>query len=249
MIHWRAAGASDTGLIRRRNEDAFHIDLDTGLFLVADGMGGHAAGQEASRLAVEHCARHLRDGSLDVPDVAASLSAAFAGARDGLLRRIEEEPRTLGMGTTLVATLLRREGSAVVANLGDSRAYVYRDGVLDRITHDHSWVQREVDAGRLEADLAESHPQAHIITRVLSADSSPDPDLFSLSLQPGDRLLLASDGLTRMVGEREIAEVLGSSHEPERIAKELIRRANEQGGIDNITVVVIAIEAGRGNNG
>jgi PPM family protein phosphatase len=244
VIRWQAAGATDIGLTRRRNEDAFRLDPEAGLFLVADGMGGHAAGEEASRLAVDHCASHLLRETGRGTDMAAALSAAFPGAREALLRRIDEDPRTVGMGTTLVVALVSREGEAVVANLGDSRAYLHRDGRLERITHDHSWVQREIDAGRLDAAVAESHPMAHVLTRVLSADSPPEPDLFPLRLRAGDRLLLASDGLTRMVPEPQIGEVMAGGGPPAEIATELVRLGNEHGGIDNITAVVVTIEEG-----
>ena len=243
-INWRAVGATNVGRRRRGNEDSYHADPARGIFLVADGMGGHAAGEVASELATTTVAQALakaRDDGEGGDGLLKILQAASHAAHDAIVHCCADDRRYNGMGTTLTACLVDDDGSLWVGHIGDSRLYRLREGSLERITHDHTWVQREVDAGRLSDEEARRHPLSHILTRVLSEDSDPEMDLLSDGLVPGDILLLATDGLYNMVDDENIARLLaGDTDLPDR-ANALIRAANRAGGADNITVLLVEV--------
>lgn len=247
-IAWRAAGATDVGRVREGNEDSLFVDPGRGIFAVADGMGGHAAGEIASSIAATTLGEVLTsaiDEGHRGETIFARLKLAFLEARAKIEQHGRNEPQTRGMGTTLTALVLSPDGAYHLAHLGDSRAYRLWGGRLEQLTRDHTWVQREVEAGRLTAQAARTHKLAHIITRVLGAGTDDVPDLVSGTVHPGDVLLLASDGLTGMLTDAEIATLLGSTLPlPERAAA-LIRAANERGGTDNITVVVVGVGNGK----
>jgi PPM family protein phosphatase len=243
-IRWEAAGASDVGRHRRGNEDAFFLDTARGIFIVADGMGGHAAGEIASDLAVRTATRVVTvavDQDLATVDLAAPLASAFESAWQKLKECCARDPRTRGMGTTLTACILTRDGSFRIGHIGDSRAYRFRDGQAELLTVDHTWVQGEIEGGRLTREAADSHPLSHILSRVLSPDLPPDPDLIAGSLQPGDILLLSSDGLHGLIPDDEMREIATRGEPPTRILASLIDSANRHGGRDNITGVVVRI--------
>lgn len=247
-IDWEAAGGSDVGRLRRGNEDTLRMDPGRGIFLVADGMGGHAAGEVASDLAataVEEAMKTAIDADARGDAVGQTLRDACAGAYAAIVAAGRAAPQTRGMGTTLTACILERNGTAHVAHIGDSRLYLLRDGALQQVTSDHTWVQREVDAGRLSPEAARTHKLAHVITRVLGAGTDDEPDLTSGAVHPGDVLLLASDGLTGMLSDAEIAALLAPPLPLEQRAAALIRAANENGGTDNITVVVVEVGTGK----
>jgi serine/threonine protein phosphatase PrpC len=239
---WAAAGATDVGRIRTGNEDAFRIDLEQGVFLVADGMGGHAAGEVASELTADvvaaETAAAVRRGSAGA-DLAASLHAAVLDAHAAIRDCCRTQPATRGMGTTLTALVVEPHGAAHAAHIGDSRLYKLRDSVLAQVTRDHTWVQREVEEGRIQPAAARTHPLSHILTQVLTDDIEPAVDSLSLAVAPGDVLLLATDGLYNMLPDGEIARILMRAEPlPERV-RSLIEAANRAGGADNVTVVVI----------
>jgi protein phosphatase len=244
-IAWHAAGATHTGRKRRGNEDSFRLDPDRGIFLVADGMGGHAAGEVASRIAADTVARFLAD-ACDAGTAGAAWEDALRDAAGAAHREISrccaEEPSTAGMGTTLTACVLDTGGVCRIGHIGDSRLYLLRDGALDQITRDHTWVQRELDSGALSPRQAASHPLSHILTRVLSADLRPDIDVLSLPLLPGDRLLLATDGLYNMLPDSAIQALLATSPLA-ALPPALNTAANRAGGADNITVVAVEVAA------
>jgi protein phosphatase len=225
--------ATDVGRVREGNEDAYLVDDTIGLVAVADGMGGHRAGEVASATALE------------------ALRAAVAGGRP-LREAIEDANRAVygksltdaslrGMGTTLTAGTLAAGGTLIVGHVGDSRAYLMHDGELRRLTTDHSLVEELVRDGRLTADEAAVHPQRSIITRALGVDESVEVDVYPVELAPGDRVLLCSDGLTGMVQPETIAAELRREDDPDRAATRLVDAANAAGGEDNITVVVVAV--------
>lgn len=235
-----AASLTHTGLVRERNEDAFACRGDLGLFVVADGMGGHAAGDVASRIAVaafvEGIARAREQGGGD--DGAALLSRVASEAHEGVLK--------FGSGTvgrrpgSTVVCLYFAAGTAWVANAGDSRAYRLRGGRLERLTRDHSYVQRLIDAGDILPEDAERHPMANVISNCLGYGEigevfQPRPE----KIEKGDIFLLASDGLTRVVPEKAIAAALTDTAGAEQAAERLVELALEGGGPDNITVVVV----------
>lgn len=243
-VVWEAAGGSDVGRLRKGNEDTLRIDTDRGIFLVADGMGGHAAGEIASDIAATTAEEALAvavDGGAASEALNESLRSAFRDAYRSIVECCRSTPQTRGMGTTLTVCVLEPSGVARVGHIGDSRLYCLRDGIFEQITHDHTWVQREVDAGRLSADAARMHPLSHIVTRVLSEDIEPDVDLFSAPVQPGDLLLLATDGLYNMIADATIAAILASGLPLPEITTQLIDAANAAGGADNVTVVLIRI--------
>lgn len=243
-IRWEAAGASDVGRVRRGNEDAFLIDEARGLFVVADGMGGHAAGEVASALAsgvVADTLAHAIDAGRDPQGLTDAIAPAFQRAWQEIDRCARDDPSKAGMGTTLTVCLLSPDGVCRIGHIGDSRAYRVRRGELEHLTRDHTWVQREVDAGRLTAMAAEGHPLAHILTRVLSADLAPDPDVLIGRVEPGDLLLLSSDGLHGLVPDGEILDTALQDRPLAELLERLIRSANREGGRDNITAIAVRI--------
>jgi serine/threonine protein phosphatase PrpC len=229
----QVAGRSDTGRKRRRNEDSFVIEPP--LFAVADGMGGAQAGEIASRLAAEVLRDGPRDGGGD--RVAALIEAANRAVYD----RSHEDPSASGMGTTMTAALL--EGGLVwIGHVGDSRAYLLRDGSLEQLTEDHSLVAELIRSGRLTPEEAEGHPQRSVITRALGTDPDVDVDAFSLEPREGDVFVLCSDGLTSMVDDALIRRTVEQHRRDlDEAARRLVAAANKHGGEDNITVVVFEI--------
>lgn len=237
-----AVGArTDTGRVREGNEDSYLAEPP--LFAVADGMGGHLAGDVASATAVEVIRKERKDLSPDDPD---SLAAMLQHANEAIWDRAQSDPGLRGMGTTCTLALVD-EQVAQLAHVGDSRAYLLRDGQLTQVTQDHTLVGRMVSEGRLSPEDAEHHPQRSIITRALGVDANVDIDVMTLELAEGDRLLLCSDGLSAMVGADAIRGVLESLADPQQAADELVDSANEAGGEDNVTVVVI--DVGRDGTG
>lgn len=236
----RHGAVTDIGRMRKNNQDRF---LSMGrLAAVADGMGGHRAGEVASQIAIEELKKLQQAGPW--PNDAAvgeALRAAFLRANQRI-RELSASDRELeGMGTTLVA-LLQHGDTVHLANVGDSRAYLLRHGELSQVTVDHSLVQELVDEGRLRPEEAGRHPQRSIITRALGVDADVEVDLFTYKLQKGDRLLLCTDGLSGVVDETRIRNVLLRVPDPQRAAEQLVEMANESGGPDNITAIVLDTE-------
>jgi len=224
-----AAAATDVGLVREGNEDSYLTEGP--LFAVADGMGGHRGGEVASQLAVETLEKLFKEGAGDLPD-------QVQEANRVVFERSVLDRKVAGMGTTLTAALV--EGDRVrLAHVGDSRAYLLRDGTLRLLTEDHTLVHRMVSEGEISKEEAETHPQRSVLTRALGVDTVVDVDDDSLQVRPGDRLLLCTDGLTSMVSEDEIEEVLRTVPDPQEAAQRLVRMANEAGGVDNTTVVIL----------
>jgi serine/threonine protein phosphatase PrpC len=231
------AAATDVGRMRKNNEDSYLSAQPVAA--VADGMGGHSAGEVASAIAIEELTA-LRDRGPWENETAATddLKQAILRANRRIREMAAGDRRLNGMGTTLVALL--EDGDMVhVANVGDSRGYLLRQGELSQVTVDHSLVQELVDDGRLSPEDAERHPQRSVITRALGIDREVEFDLFTYKLQVGDRLLLCSDGLSDVVEPARIRKVLLRVPSAQRAARELVTVANEQGGPDNITVIVV----------
>jgi PPM family protein phosphatase len=231
------AAATDVGRMRTNNEDSYLSSQPVAA--VADGMGGHSAGEVASAIAIEELTA-LRDRGPWENETAATddLKQAILRANRRIREMAAGDRRLNGMGTTLVALL--EDGDMVhVANVGDSRGYLLRQGELSQVTVDHSLVQELVDDGRLSPEDAERHPQRSVITRALGIEPEVEFDLFTYKLQVGDRLLLCSDGLSDVVEPAQIRKVLLRVPSAQRAARELVTVANEQGGPDNITVIVV----------
>ncbi|HEY1489174.1 MAG TPA: protein phosphatase 2C domain-containing protein, partial [Micromonosporaceae bacterium] len=222
---WGAA--TDVGAVRDHNEDA--LLTDPPLFAVADGMGGHAAGEVASALALEQLGA-LR-GRADLTD--ADVRAAIAAANEAILSWSADHPETAGMGTTVTGACLGGVDGApqgFVFNVGDSRVYQFRDGVLTRVTTDHSEVQELLDAGQLTPDQAEHYIRRNVVTRSLGSQPAPAPDIFPVPTAEGTAFVICSDGLTNEVDEGDIAGVLGQVHDPQQAADTLVQRAVAAGG-------------------
>lgn len=246
---------SDPGLRRTSNEDSFRSRPDIGLFIVADGMGGHVAGEVASRLAVEAVEQFIEEtGQVDrnrtwpfpfEPQLsldANRLKSAFRLANRRIASAISESQDLRGMATTASAVLLGKEG-ACVGHVGDSRVYVLRKGQLRQITDDHSWVEEQVRAGTMTASAARQHPWRNVVTRALSGGEDPEVDVTEITPEPGDRYLLCSDGLFGVVNDARIAEILAMDAPLDEICQKLVAAANDAGGPDNITALVLEINA------
>ena len=237
----RVGALTDTGRVRTINQDAYLVLEDLGLYVVADGMGGHQGGEVASQLAIEA----LR--AAYVEQAADALADAIAEANERIYEAGSADPNLAGMGTTVVAAVVLdgEEGDEgnqlLVANVGDSRAYLFRDGDLTQLTEDHSMVADLLREGRISEEEAEVHPQRNIVTRVLGVYDQVDIDFWPVDAVAGDRVVLCSDGLINEVTDDQITSVLRRLADPQEAAAELVRRANEGGGRDNITVVLLDV--------
>jgi protein phosphatase len=247
-------GLSDRGLRRHHNEDAFLVREDLGLAIVADGMGGHAAGEVASDLAVKEVERVVGDTagggegswpaewdrrlSANANRLMSSILAAHRSVTDA----VEGNLGLRGMGATVVAVLLdRASGRVTIAHVGDSRAYTFRDGELVLLTSDHSWVHEQVIAGLLTEDAARNHPLKNVVTRALGGAQEPLVDVREEETQLGDVILLCSDGLNTMLEDSEIEVLLQREGDISRVGQSLVAEANRRGGVDNVTVVLVRI--------
>ncbi len=248
---------SDVGLARSHNEDCFGIDAENRLAVVADGMGGHSHGEVASRIAVQsihdtvsktahqETARQedlLADGNGSKDEAHSRvLAEAMRRAHQQVLGAIREDGSLYGMGTTVVGFLLQGD-KAVVAHVGDSRAYrVHRDR-LELLTQDHTWVNEQVVAGFLSAEQARVHPLKNVITRALGGESDVIVDTREIVVEEGDLYLLCSDGLTTMLNDGDIHSAVDLDAGLESTCRSLVQAANSRGGLDNVTVVLVAIE-------
>ncbi|MCK0116048.1 protein phosphatase [Isoptericola sp. CG 20/1183] len=231
----RYAARSDVGLVRQNNQDSAYAGPN--LLVVADGMGGHAGGDIASSLAIAALAP-LDESEHGPQEALADLERTVEQARQDLVHASEVDPDLAGMGTTVTA-LLRSGNTLAMAHLGDSRAYLLRDGALNQVTVDHTFVQHLVDTGRISPDEAETHPQRNVVMRVLGDfDVDLTPDMSVREARPGDRWLLCSDGLSGFVPIEQITQVLAECESPDEAADLLVTLAMTAGSTDNITVVV-----------
>jgi protein phosphatase len=245
---------SDVGRKRKGNEDALILNEDQKLYVVADGMGGHAAGEVASRVAVEAIAEFvaLTGGNQEITwpfglDDSISyegnrLKTAVRHANSRVLEATRESAEYEGMATTVAAVLVDGE-TANLAHVGDSRIYLYHGGTIEQLTRDHSWVNEQIETGAISPEQARSHPLRNVVTRALGGRADLLVDIQSRRMAPGDILLLCSDGLTTMVHDAEIARILGEAGgDVQKAAAALVREANDKGGEDNITVLLLKFE-------
>ena len=248
------AARTDPGLRRYENEDRICANPKLGLFVVADGMGGHAGGEVASQLAVESIQAMTQEtnglGPKDtwpipfdhhVGNNGNRLRAGFDFANKCIAKRAFETNSLQGMGTTAVAILLA-DTTVALAHVGDSRAYLFRDEKLARLTRDHSWVEEQVQAGMLTEAAARNHPRRNIVTRAISGGEL-DVELSELSLKTGDRLMLCSDGLSTVLTDQEIEEVISRTTDAQASCDELVRLTNAEGGPDNVTVLILDVNS------
>ncbi len=237
-LRLRSAVVTDVGLRRQVNEDAFWVAEELGLYVVADGMGGHSAGQVASRMAVESAVRALRSLEGASASLTEKLRYAVAAANHEVFSTSQAKPELAGMGTTLVA-LLAAGGRVALAHVGDSRAYLVRGDRIRQLTEDHSLVAELVRRREISASAARGHPHRHVLTRAVGVRSSVEPDLLELTSEEGDLFVLCSDGLTGLVMDEEIARIVRPNSNLEQTCRELVDLANARGGDDNTTVLVV----------
>lgn len=234
------SGSTDVGRVRHSNEDSYGIYPDLHLYVVADGMGGHVAGEVASRLAVEairsSLAAMLKKGGSSLPDQ--RLVGAIQQANEHIIQTSKEDSRLIGMGTTVVGALLDR-GTAYIGHVGDSRAYLLRSKEITQLTKDHSLLNEYLQKGLISPENMQDYPYKHIITRALGSHPVVEVELQTIDLQPNDCFLLCTDGLTNMLSEKDIYTVLMTmDNDPEKGCRRLIEAANSKGGEDNITAVL-----------
>jgi serine/threonine protein phosphatase PrpC len=243
-VHITCAGRTDVGIIRSGNEDSYLMVPDRGIFVVADGMGGHAAGEVASEMAVRYIANDLGSlRGLGDEEVAERMRNAIRSANGAIFQRTLTEHDKRGMGTT-VTSLVLYNSRFLIGQVGDSRAYLLRDGKLTQVTKDHSYVQEQVDAGYLTPEQARTHPYSNVITRCVGANSEVQPDIYVGSVREHDFFLLASDGLTGMLEDPELQDILRRDERmPQEQVDELINEANRHGGLDNITAILVRIDS------
>ena len=236
MTRWRYAAATDAGVVRDSNQDA--VFVDDSLAIVADGMGGHAAGEVASALAVET----VYDGFLERPTIEGLLTAVEAANRD-VIADAREHPERFGMGTTLIVEGLTNDPAGVTTptllHVGDSRAYQLRDGALRQLSADHSVAEEWVRMGRLTPEEALIHPRRHQLTRAIGVEENIEIDVMSLHVQAGDRILLCSDGLSNELDPARLAELASAPGDLEAVVTSLVDAAKAAGGRDNISAVLL----------
>jgi serine/threonine protein phosphatase PrpC len=237
----RAAASSDVGLRRKINEDRYALAPELGFYLVADGMGGHTAGQVASELAADAGIQAIRTLEGASASLAEKLRYAVASANRAIFATAQQRPELAGMGTTLVC-LLAGEGRAALAHVGDSRAYLVRERRIRQLTDDHSIVGELVRRKQISEEAAREHPHRHVLTRALGVRRAVEPDLLELALQPGDLFVLCSDGLTNHVEDHEIAKALCDEPDIQEVCERLVDLANGRGGEDNTTLLVVRCE-------
>ena len=250
------AVSSDPGLRRTSNEDSYCSRPDLGLYIVADGMGGHVAGEVASRVAVEAIQAFIQETASDDKNrtwpfpfepalslAANRLKAAFRLANRRIASAIADSQDLRGMATTASA-LLSGSDAVCVAHVGDSRVYVLKNSTLEQLTHDHSWVEEQVRAGTMTPTAARQHPWRNVVTRALSGGEDPEVDVTEIAPRKGERYLLCSDGLFSVVGDERIAAILAErAGSLEEVCSRLIAAANAAGGPDNITAMVLEVNA------
>lgn len=235
-------GFSDPGLIRSSNQDAFCIDPEGRFFVVADGMGGHAGGEQASRIATEQVQAYLSANWDSSKPGQQLLEEALWHANEAILHDQQNHSERADMGTTAVVVIFPPEEPPLCAHVGDSRLYRLRESLLEQITEDHTWVAHALKLHEISPDQARIHPFRHVLSRCLGRDDLHSFDIQPLDLKSGDRLLLCSDGLTEELDDEKIGSYLQLTPTLEKAALSLIDAAKEHGGHDNITVVIVSVE-------
>lgn len=244
MLKWRAAARTDAGCQRQRNEDNYYVSPDQRVFAVADGMGGAVGGAKASKLAVDAIEKRWKDTPPPTGDresIQKWLHETVTQANQSVWHEAEEDSSVRGMGTTVVVAVQSDESHLEIAHVGDSRAYLLRDGKPVLLTNDHSVVQEMVRAGRLTEEQARINPYKNLITRCLGHEEKVEVDQTPVDLRAKDWIVLCSDGLPTVLRDEQISDVVGDGgkHEPDMVCEELVKQTLDGGAPDNVTVVVI----------
>ncbi|NET37866.1 MAG: serine/threonine-protein phosphatase [Cyanothece sp. SIO1E1] len=235
------AGLTDPGLLRPANQDAYYIDPEGRFFIVADGMGGHAGGQEASQIATQAIQSYLDEYWHTAEASDALLEKAFLKANHEILQDQKRHPERSDMGTTAVVVISRGAPAYWCAHTGDSRLYRLRETQMVRMTEDHTWVTRALKEGELNPEQVRNHPWRHVLSQCLGREDLRKIEIQPLDIQPGDRLLLCSDGLTEELSDAAIESYWQSVSTCEQVVEILVQAAKDRGGRDNITVIVVSI--------
>ncbi|WP_353929762.1 protein phosphatase 2C domain-containing protein [Okeanomitos corallinicola TIOX110] len=239
-------GYTDPGLIRSNNQDAYYIDPEGRFFIVADGMGGHAGGEEASRIATQEIQSYLSTNWQSSQSTKELLEQSLWAANTAIIQDQQSHPQRADMGTTIVVVVLRSQPekpeTPLCAHVGDSRLYRLRESKLEQITEDHTWIARAIKLGDLSAQEARLHPYRHVLSRCLGREDLDLVDIQILDVKVGDRLLLCSDGLTEELVEQQIQSCIENSPVLDKAAYALVEAAKEEGGHDNITVILVSVD-------
>lgn len=240
----KSESITDIGSKRKVNQDYIYnkddgIGLLSNLYIVADGMGGHKAGDYASRECVTSVVGYIEEHTEAYTPISL-LEKAITTANDNINEKSNNNPDLEGMGTTIVAATIV-DNTMYVANVGDSRLYLIKDDKMEQITEDHSLVEEMVKRGEISATDAKMHPNKNIITRALGANKDVNVDFFEIEVNEADKILLCSDGLTNMVEEQEIVDVVNCNSDMDKVVKKLVQKANQYGGKDNISVVLVEV--------
>ncbi len=250
MSRYSSAALSDVGMKRTNNEDAYALRPDLGLYVVADGMGGHSCGEVASKIAVSQIVEFLENSRLDEESTwpyayddslsfqGNKLKTAVSAANEKIQEYAGQHAESRGMGTTVVAAMVH-DDRLIMSHVGDSRAYLFRGGALSALTSDHSWVNEQVKMGFLSQSEAQHHPFRNVITKALGTKGEALADVSETPLMAGDLVLLCTDGLNTMVSDEKIAKLLSEARDLEKACKALVEAANEGGGEDNVTVLLL----------
>ncbi len=250
MLKWQAAARTDAGCQRQRNEDNYWMSPDQRVFAVADGMGGAVGGSRASKLAVEAIEKLWQDSPLTIfteDEIKKWLESAVAHANSRVWSEAEEDASVRGMGTTVVVAFQSDNSVLQIAHVGDSRAYLCREGKHKLLTNDHSVVQEMVRAGRLTEEQARINPYKNLITRCLGHEERVEIEHTLVELKPKDWVILCSDGLPTVLRDEEIGEIADDKKDPDGVCDELVKQTIDGGAPDNVTVVVIKYSDGSNN--
>ncbi|MEQ8237350.1 MAG: Stp1/IreP family PP2C-type Ser/Thr phosphatase [Syntrophomonadaceae bacterium] len=234
----KVAAITDLGLHRKRNEDRYWIDMERGIFIVCDGMGGHRGGDVAAKMTIETMQQNLL--FTDYEKLIPVLLASIEKANQVVYEKGRSDPELFEMGTTITAAVIQ-DKRLTVAHVGDSSLFRFHQGQLGKITRDHTLAERLRQEGLVEASDMAVNRYKHVLTRAVGVDPQVDIDLIQMEVLTGDWILLCTDGLTDMISDREIAQEIRSGLEPQDLARKLVDQALQKGGFDNITVVLISI--------
>ena len=252
MLKWRAAALTDAGCQRQRNEDNYYVSPDNRVFAVADGMGGAVGGAKASKLAMEAIERKWKEGPPPLNDresIQKWLQETVTLANQSVWHEAEEDQAVRGMGTTIVVAVQGDDNEMAIAHVGDSRAYLFREGKTTLLTNDHSVVQEMVRAGRLTEEQARINPYKNLITRCLGHEEKVEIDQTPVELKSKDWIVLCSDGLPTVLRDEQICDVVSNTHEPTGVCEELVKQTLDGGAPDNVTVICIKFFDESDNNG
>lgn len=235
-------GLTDVGLVRSANQDSYYFDPEGRFFIVADGMGGHAGGEQASRIAAETICEYLESHWKSSDKSESLLRTALKEANQAILIDQVEHPERQDMGTTAVIVAFRQK-QVWRGHVGDSRLYRFGNETLEQLTEDQTWVGKAMKAGDITEEQAKVHPWRHVLSQCLGRKDLYQIEVAEIELQPGDRLLLCSDGLTEEVPDEQIQSIMTEGETPEKTAATLVETAKENGGSDNVTVIIVSEEA------